>query len=266
METKFAEIPDELWEQVEPLLPSAPKGPRRGRPPIPNRSVLSGIVYRLRTGSQWKALPAQFGSGSTCHARFQTWTKAGIFRRLFEKLVRFYDDVCGVDWEWASLDSAIVKAPKGGDATGPNPTDRGKSGVKRHILTDGRGVPLAAEITAANVHDKRAAVPTIDAIVMRAPRGPRRPTNLCLDKGYDFVDVDREIRARRIHPHIRRRGEPPLLGCVRGRPRRWVVERTNSWHNRFRGLLVRWERIAAHYLAMLQLACGLIAYQQAHGF
>ena len=61
VEAKFAEIPDELWEQVEPLLPA---GPRRGRPPIPNRTILSGIVYRLRTGSQWKALPAQFGSGS----------------------------------------------------------------------------------------------------------------------------------------------------------------------------------------------------------
>jgi putative transposase len=108
--------------------------------------------------------------------------------------------VRGVAWEWASLDSAIVKAPKGGDATGPNPTDRGKSGVKRHILTDGRGVPLAAEITAANVHDKRAAIPTVDAIVVRAPRGPRRPTNLCLDKDYDFDDVDREIRARGIQP------------------------------------------------------------------
>jgi len=65
-----------------------------------------------------KALPSQFGSGSTCHAPFQAWSEAGIFRRLFETLVEFYDDVCGVEWEWASLDSAIVKAPKGGDATG----------------------------------------------------------------------------------------------------------------------------------------------------
>ena len=258
METKFAEIPDELWEQVEPLLPTPAKRPRRGRPPIPNRTILSGIVYRLRTGSQWKALPSQFGSGSACHARFQAWSQAGVFRLLFEKLVRFYDNVRGADWEWASLDSAIVKAPKGGDATGPNPTDRGKSGVKRHILTDGRGVPLAAEITAANVHDKRAAVPTIDAIVMRAPRGPRRPTNLCLDKGYDFDDVDREIRARGIHPHIRRRGEEPRR-CRRGRARRWVVERTNAWHNRFRALLIRWERRATNYLALLHLACAMIA-------
>lgn len=258
METKFAEIPDALWEQVEPLLPGPPAGPRRGRPPIPDRIVLSGIVYRLRTGSQWKALPEQFSSGSTCHARFQAWSEAGIFRLLFEKVVSFYNDMCGIEWEWASLDSAIVKAPKGGDSTGPNPTDRGKSGVKRHILTDGRGVPLAAEITAANVHDKRAAIPTVDAVVMRASRGPRRPKNLCLDKGYDFDDVDREIRLRGITPHIRRRGEKPR-GCRRGRARRWVVERTNAWHNRFRALLIRWERRGTNYLALLHLACAMIA-------
>ncbi|HEY6040119.1 MAG TPA: transposase [Kofleriaceae bacterium] len=120
METKFAEIPDALWEQVEALLPPIPEGPKRGRPPIPSRTILSGIVYRLRTGAQWKALPSQFGSGSTCHARFQAWSEAGIFRRLFEKLVEFYDEICGIDC---------------------------KSGVKRHILTDGRGAGYACALT-----------------------------------------------------------------------------------------------------------------------
>lgn len=138
--------------------------------------------------------------------------------------------------------------------------------MKRHVLTDGRGVPLAALITAANVHDKWMVAAALDAVAMRAPRGPRRPVNLCLDKGYDYADAEAAVRIRGIIPHIRRRGEQPLVGCVRGKPRRWVVERTNSWHNRFRGLLVRWERIAANYLAMVQLACGLIAYQQAQGF
>jgi len=138
--------------------------------------------------------------------------------------------------------------------------------VKRHVLTDGRGVPLAALVTAANVHDKWMVASVLDAVVLKASRGPRRPENLCLDKGYDFADAEAAVRSRGIVPHIRRRGEEALVGCVRGRPRRWVVERTNSWCNRFRGLLIRWERISAHYLAMLQLACGLIAYQQAKGF
>ncbi len=122
---------------------------------------------------------------------------------------------------------------------------------------------MAATITAANRHDKWEVGPVLDAVVLRAPRGPRRPRHLCLDKGYDYADAEASVRARRIQPHIRRRGEPPLIGRVHGRPRRWVVERTASWHNRFRALLVRWERRAANYLGLLHLACGLIAFQQA---
>lgn len=151
---------------------------------------------------------------------------------------------------------------KRGDLTGPNPTDRGKLGVKRHVLADGRGVPVSVEITAANVHDKKMVEKTLDGVIIRSPRGPRRPKNLCVDKGYDYPDVDASIRKRRIVPHIRHRGEE-RRSCRRGKARRWVVERTNAWHNRFRSLLIRWETKAANYLALLQLACGIIAYQQA---
>ena len=128
-------------------------------------------------------------------------------------------------------------------------------------MTDAAGVPLAVTLTGANVHDKHMVGLTLDAIVMRAPRGPRRPKNLCLDKGYDYEQPEREARARGVKPHIRRRGEPPLTGPIRGKKaRRWVVERTNSWHNRFRGLLIRWERKSENYLAFVQLACALITF------
>ena len=151
---------------------------------------------------------------------------------------------------------------EGGDLTGPNPTDRAKSGTKRHLLTDGRGVPLSAVLGAANVHDKWSLAQTLDAVVLKAPRGPRRPEHLCLDKGYDFPDCEQVVRTRRIVPHIRRKGEPPLVGRVHGKPRRWVVERTGSWHNRYRTLLIRWERKAANYLALFHLACALVVLQQ----
>ena len=123
-------------------------------------------------------------------------------------------------------------------------------------------MPLAAVLSAANRHDKWSLAETLDAVVLRAPRGPRRPVHLCLDKGYDFRDCEAAVRARRIVPHIRRKKEPPLVGRVHGRPRRWVVERTGSWHNRFRALLVRWERKSANYLALVHLACALIALRQ----
>jgi len=260
----FVDIPEGLWEQIAQVLPRGTGKKKRGRPRVADRRVVTGIIFRLRTGCQWKAIPKQFGSGSTCHRRFQQWCEAGVFRRLFATLLGFYDAWPGIDWQWASLDSATVKSPKGGDCTGPNPTDRAKLGVKRHVMTDGRGVPLSVGITAANVHDKRVAIPTIDAVIVRHSRGPRRPIHLCLDKGYDYPDVDVAVRRRGIRPHIRHRGEPKRA-CRRGKARRWVVERTNAWHNRFRALLVRWERKAANYCGLVHLSCGLIAYQQAGG-
>jgi len=151
---------------------------------------------------------------------------------------------------------------KRGDQTGPNPTDRGKSGVKRHVLTDAEGIPVSAITTGANVPDMRMVAAALDSVVVRGPRGPRRPRHLCLDKGYDYRSCEDAVRQRRIIPHIRRRGELPMIGCVFGKPRRWVVERAHSWINRFRGLLVRWERIGAHYDALLHLGCALIAFQR----
>lgn len=118
-------------------------------------------------------------------------------------------------------------------------------------------------ITAANTHDKWMVGPTLDASVFRSSRGPRRPRHLCLDKGYDYADSEREVRRRGITPHIRRRGERRMVGCIWGKPRRWVVERTNAWHNQFRGLLIRWERRADNYLALVQIASALIAFNAA---
>jgi transposase len=123
-------------------------------------------------------------------------------------------------------------------------------------------------IAAANVHDRAVAVETLDGGVVRAGRGVRRPRHLCLDAGYDAPYVWGAVRARGITPHIRRqrrRGEPPLLlgPMHQGKPRRWVVERTGSWYNRFRGLLIRWERKATNYEANVHLASALIALQQA---
>jgi len=114
MEAKFAEIPEALWQQVESLLPVPPPRPRGGRPRVPDRVVLAAIIYRLRTGCQWKALPGTFGSGSTCHLRFQQWVAAEVFELIFARLVRYYDARRGIQWTWTSLDSATVKAPKGG--------------------------------------------------------------------------------------------------------------------------------------------------------
>jgi putative transposase len=130
-------------------------------------------------------------------------------------------------------------------------------------LTDQRGAPLAVRITPANCHDMKAAFITLDAVVCRRPAiTPYHPQHLCLDKGYDYPEIDEGVRGRGYLPHIRRKGERKLEPGQRRHPaRRWVVERTNSWHNRFRKLAVRFEKKVENYLALVHFACCLIIYR-----
>jgi putative transposase len=117
------EIPEDLWQLIEPLLPPDKPPGANGRPRVRNRTVLNGILYVLRTGCQWKMVPREYSSGSTCHLRFQTWVRAGIFQRIWRVCLQHYDDLRGIDWRFQSLDSATVSAPvKGG--TKPEKTRR----------------------------------------------------------------------------------------------------------------------------------------------
>ena len=91
------------------------------------RKVLSAIVYVLRTGCQWKALPKdEFGSASSVHKYFMEWKRTGFFVKLWRKGLAEYDEMEGIAWSWQSIDGAMVKAPLAQESVGPNPTDRGK--------------------------------------------------------------------------------------------------------------------------------------------
>ncbi len=221
---------------------------------------MEGIFYLTRTGGQWRSLPRHFGAPSTVHARFQEWTVAGVFQRLWARALLEYDAKTGLGWAWQSMDGTMTKAPLGGERTGPNPTDRGKLGVKRSLLTDGRGIPLAVVVAPANRNDRKLVEATLDARPMRPPRGVRQ--RLCLDKGYDFAEVDELVDAYRFEGHTARRNSVPKER-MSNRPRRWVVERTHSWMNRFRRLLIRWERKAVNYLGVVHFACAWITLRAA---
>ena len=105
------EIPDELWAKLQALLPKEKPANTKGRPAISFRRVMNGVLYVLRTGCQWKMVPREYGSGSTCHRRFQEWAKAGIFKKLWKECLQEYDEFKGIRWEWQSLDSATIPAP-----------------------------------------------------------------------------------------------------------------------------------------------------------
>lgn len=122
-------IPDALWERIEPLLPEVRRSCKGGRPPLAYRRVLDGIFYVLRTGCQWKAAPAEFGSGSSLHRYFQRWRKRGLFRKLWQHALHEYDQEIGIDWEWQSIDGTMTKAPLGGEKDRQKPH---RSGQNRH--------------------------------------------------------------------------------------------------------------------------------------
>lgn len=119
VQKNFAEVPDELWERVQRYLPKRAFSLAGGRPPIADRRAMNGILYRLKTGCQWDAIPGEFGSRSTCYRRFVEWTNAGVFKMMYVEMLLLYDKERGIEWAWASLDSASVKAPKGGASQDP---------------------------------------------------------------------------------------------------------------------------------------------------
>jgi putative transposase len=269
--TKPWELSDAVWERAAPLLPAQKPHPKGGRPPRDDRQMLGAMLYVLRTGIQWNALPHEIGASTTVYDRFRAGERAGVFARLWAAGLGEFDELVGIDWEWQRLDGVMTQAPFGRAATaeaegiGHTPTDRGKHGTKRRTLSEGHGLPLAGVVAGAHVHDLKLAAPTLDAVVVERPLPTgEQPQHRGLDAGYDY-DLPRFAAEQRgYRTHIRPRGEERTHAgsCdPRKRPRRWVVERRHSWLNRSRRLVVRWEQRARTYLAFVQLACALICFQ-----
>jgi transposase len=129
------EVSEAFWQKVAPLIPKPQRDPNReyqrkvggGRKPLPVRQVFAGIVYVLRTGLHWKALPKErFGSPSAIHRYFLHWQAAGFFQQLWQAGLMEYDEMKGIAWTWQSIDGSLTKAPLAQEAVGANPTDRGK--------------------------------------------------------------------------------------------------------------------------------------------
>lgn len=127
-------VTDDFWKRVAPLIPVRTRSRERtylrqaggGRKPQEPRLVFEAIVYVLRTGCQWKALPDRFGSGSAVHARFLQWEQAGGVAQIWKAGLAEYDDLHGIAWRWQSIDAAMMNAPLAQESVGANPTDRGK--------------------------------------------------------------------------------------------------------------------------------------------
>ena len=143
------------------------------------------------------------------------------------------------------MDDAMTKSPLAGGKTGANPTDRGKRGVKLSLLAEAAGIPVGLAVAGANGHDMKLVRATVDGVpVDRSMSSPEHSQGMCLDKGYDFAEVRRTLDEFGFTTHIRSRGEEAqaIKREAGFKARRWVVERTHSWLNRFRRILIRWDK------------------------
>jgi putative transposase len=138
-------------------------------------------------------------------------------------------------------------------------------GVKRHVLVEGSGVPIGLVVTGANRHDITQVERVLSSLPIERPDvTPKAPQNLCADKGYDGQDARKAMVARGYTPQVISRGEEKKQKerTPGHRARRWVVEASHSWLNRFRKILVRYEKTDVAYLGLLHLACSVIAWRK----
>nr|WP_241845573.1 IS5 family transposase [Streptomyces sp. CB02261] len=256
-------VSDELWSLVEPLLPVPAPKLVAGRPRVPDRQALCGILFVLHTGIQWEYLPQElgFGSGMTCWRRLAAWNEAGVWDQLHLVMLKKLRSAKQLDWSRAVIDSSHNPGRSTGPKSGPSPVDRARPGSKHHALVDGQGIPLAVSLTGGNRNDVTqlmpllAKVPSVAGLVGR-PR--RRPDTLLADRGYDHDKYRRLVWAQGIKPMIARRGIPHGSGLG---VHRWVAERTIAWLHGFRRLRVRWERRDDIHEAFLGLATCLITHR-----
>jgi transposase len=216
-----------------------------GHPPAETVRVLATLRRFLREGTPWRGLRATpaHASGSTLRRRLTEWAETNLLQRVHAVLVamlRGHPDLI--------LDSCSVRAKRGGELTGPNPTDRGKRGTKYHIATTGDGVPVACAATAANVNDTL----LFERLFLSAFAVVARIRTVFADKGYD-AEPHRELcRAFGAEPQLHKRGRPRGSGLGK---RRWPVERSNAWLLENKRLALRYDRLGFIVQSLLQAAC-----------
>ncbi|WP_236943273.1 IS5 family transposase [Hymenobacter sp. PAMC 26628] len=262
-------ISDTLWARLAPLLPAhVGKAHPLGchRPRIPDRDARSAIFFVLRTGCQWKALDATgLCQSSTAHSRFQQWVQAGVFARRWDEALGDYDELLGLNFAWMALDGSLHKAPLGGKKNRPQPHGPRQRRRQAQPVDGGPGHPGGAGARRGQPPRREAGGEHLGQRAAPGRSGPASPPGsgqqgLCLAAGYASKQVRELLAGLGYTAHIRPRGEEVQAKKAGQKARRWAVERTHSWRNRFRHLLIRWAKKPENYLAMLHFACARITW------
>jgi transposase len=243
LDTRILDLIATVIECCEPLPEPAP-----GHPPTQTVRVLATLRRFLREGTPWRSLRASEdeASGSTLRRAFERWARTGLLRKVHALLVAMLRGNPTL-----ILDSCSVRAKRGGDLTGSNPTDRGKKGTKYHVAVNGDGVPVACVATAANVND----TVLFERLFLAAFAVVARIRTVFADRGYDAESNRALCRSFGAEPHVHKRRQPS--GSSLGK-QRWPVERSNAWLLENKRLALRYDRLGFIVQALLQTACILL--------
>ncbi len=231
-------IIEPIFQQFSALLPERETSHPLGchRPRIPDRVVFEKLVQILVFGCAYEKIADGSCSATTLRDRRDEWIELGVIERLREMSLEAYDRAIGLELSELAVDCCITKAPCGGEKAGKSPVDRGKRGLKRSVVVDGRGIPIGSVTAPANRHDSPLLVPTLDAA--RALGMVLEGATVHLDRGYDSKPTRLRLLEFGLVAEISRKGIPAPLNATR----RWVIERTNSWNNAHKKLLWCTER------------------------
>jgi transposase len=234
---------DLIAQLIVACEPSPHNGP--GHPRSATVRVLATLRRFLREGSPWRSLraTAEQVSGSTLRRFLACWAERAVLTKVHALLVAMLRGNPTL-----ILDSCSVRAKRGGDLVGPNPTDRAKMGSKYHIAITGDGTPVACRVTAANVPDTL----LFERLLLAALGVMARIRSVYADKGYDAERHRRLCRACQVKPFIHKRGRPHGSGLGQYR---WPVERTLSWLLENKRLGLRYERRGFIIQSLLQAGC-----------
>ncbi len=258
---KRYELTDEGWARIEPLMPR--QGP--GGQWNDHRTTLNGIFWILNSGAQWRDMPERYGKCKSVYDRYRRWTREGMFDQILQRLHVQLDKDGRIDWSVFDVDGSNIRAHRsaaGASKASKNRADepadsalgrsRGGFGTKLHLVTDGRGTPLGATVTAGQSHESKSFERLMDTVRIRRRR---RPEAVAGDKGYSYPRIRDWLRRRGIEAVIPARSDQPRRRLNRRvYRRRNAVERCIGWLKECRRVATRYEKLATHYLAFVKLA------------
>jgi transposase len=254
-------LPEPLWEQSSALLPARPVyDPAHPlgchRPRISDRVIFEKLIQVLRFGCSYQAIADCACGATTIRQRRDEWIRLGVFARLHAIAREAYDRIVGLVLEELAVDGCITKAPGGGDCAGRSPVDRGKLGMKRSLLVEGKGVPLDRVLAPANRNDSLLLAATLDKLdeIGPLPGG----VTVHLDAGHDSQKTRAELASRSMKGEIAHEGDKAPIQAGQ----RWHVERTNAWHNNFNRLQRCYERNETVIDAFFDLADAIITLRR----